>query len=68
MCCYICRKDMSVIKVANMKKQNSAIQIKNYEKIIKYIEKSSNQQITNLKLKIKEIKQSQKIDKDIETI
>ena len=38
-----------------MKKQNSAIQIKNYEKVIKYIEESSQRQIRELKMKIKKL-------------
>lgn len=36
-----------------MAKQNSAIQIKNYEKVIEYIQKSSERQIRELKMKIK---------------
>lgn len=45
-----------------MKKQNSAILIENYEKIIKYIRESSERQIRELKIKIRKLK-SLAIDK-----
>lgn len=45
-----------------MKKQNSAIQIKNYEKAIEYIKESSERQIRELKIKIRKLK-SLAIDK-----